>query len=84
MKTIFSVNFMNKVDELYELVEPIVELIEENKEKIDLLISDIEDDLNTSLEDWIVIEEIESALMNLSISSGDTSIKDLKELIEGN
>lgn len=75
---------MSKVDEFYKLIEPIAELIEENKEKIDSLISDIEDDINTSLEDWTSIEEVESALLNLSISGGDTPVKDLKELMEGN
>lgn len=75
---------MSKVDEFYKLVEPIADLIEENKEKIDLLISEIEDDINTSIDDWTVIEDLEPTLLNLSFSGGDTPIKDLKELMEGN
>ena len=74
---------MNKVDEFYKLVEPIAELIEENKERIDLLISEIEDDINTSIDDWTVIEDLEPTLLSLSFSGGDTSMKDLKELMEG-
>ena len=73
----------DKVLELYKLVEPIADLIEDNKEEIDLLISAIEDDINTSLEDWEVIEELESALLNLSFSGGDTNMKDFREIIEG-
>ena len=73
---------MDRLMKLYELIEPIADLIEKNKEKIDLLVSAIEDDINTSIEDWEVIEEIESALINLSLSGGDTAFKDLKELIE--
>ena len=74
---------MNKVDEFYKLVKPIAELIEENKEVIDLLISEIEDDINTSIDDWTAIEDLESTLLSLSFSGGDTSMKDLKELMEG-
>ena len=73
---------MNRLMKLYELIEPITNLIEKNKEEIDLLVSGIEDDINTSTEDWEVINELESALINLSLSGGDTAMKDLKEIIE--
>ena len=73
---------MNRLMKLYELIEPITNLIEKNKEEIDLLVSGIEDDINTSTEDWEVIDELESALINLSLSCGDTAMKDLKEIIE--
>ena len=77
-------NEVDKVLKFYELIEPIADSIEEKKEEIDLLISEIEDDINTSIDDWTLIEELESALLNLSFSGGDTSMKDLKELMEGN
>ena len=76
-------NEIDKVVEFYKLVEPIADLIDKNKERIDLLFSEIEDDINTSIDDWTVIEEVESALLNLSFSGGDTPMKDLKELMEG-
>lgn len=76
-------DFMDKVLKFYELIEPIAELIEEKKEKIDLLISAIEDDIDTGCEEWLVIQELEDALLNLSFSGGDTALKDLKELLEG-
>ena len=73
----------DKVLELYKLVEPIADLIDRKKEKIDSLISEIEDDINTSPEEWLVIDELESALMDLSFSGGDTTMKDFREFIEG-
>lgn len=73
---------MNRIYDLYKAVEPIAELTEKNKAKIDIIISEIEDDESVSDKQWIVVEEIKSLLLNLSYSGGDTSINILKESVE--
>lgn len=75
---------MDKVIKLYELIEPIVDLIEANKEEIISLVLEIRGEIDTSSKDWAIIDELESALLDFSLSGGDTAVKDLKEIIEGN
>lgn len=73
---------VDKVQKFYEAIEPIAELIEANKEKISLLMNEIEDDINTTPDEMLITEHLESALLDLSFSGGDTSLNDLKELLE--
>ena len=73
---------MDRIYDLYEIMKPIAELIEKNKTRIEVMISDIEDDKSVSDEQWKTIEELESSLLNLSFSGGDTSMNELKNMAE--
>lgn len=66
---------MNKLEELKKLIEPIADLIEENKPKFDKLINDIEFGNEVSEDEWDIISDLASSMLNLSRSGGDTSMK---------
>lgn len=56
---------MDKIAELQKVVEPILNMVEKNKDKISELIGDIEEDIKISDEEWDIAEEIGSCLDNL-------------------
>ena len=56
---------MDKIIELQKVVEPILNMVEKNKDKISELIGDIEEDIKISDEEWDIAEEIGSCLDNL-------------------
>lgn len=72
-----------KIEQLYNILQPIVNLIEEKKAEIDELIYDIEFDESLPDEQWKVSETIGSAVVELSLSGGDTAVKDLRYLVNG-
>lgn len=53
---------MAKILELYKLVKPIFDQVEENKSEIEQLICDIEDDAEIPDEDWDIVDDIGSSL----------------------
>ena len=73
---------LEKIKQLHDLLKPIVDLIEEKKAEIDELVCDIEFDKSLPDKQWKVSETIGSAVVELSLSSGDTAMKDLYEMIE--
>ena len=66
---------MNKLEELKKFIEPIADLIEENKPKFDELINDIEFGNEVSEDEWDIISDLASSMLNLSRSGGDISMK---------
>lgn len=72
---------MDKIEEMYNVLKPIVELIEERKAVLDELAHDIEFDSHLSDKQWRVSETISSAVLELSLSGGDTAMKDLQEIV---
>jgi len=73
---------MEKIEELYNLLKPIADLIEEKKAELDELAHDIEFDSHLPDEQWQVSEELSSALLELSFSGGDTAMNHLGDIVE--
>ena len=65
---------------LYTAIKPITDHIEANEKRIYSIITDIEEDESVSDEQWAVIEEIRSALLELSVSGGHTAMNALKNM----
>ena len=66
---------MSKLEELKKLVKPVADLIDEDKPKFDKLIHDIEFGVGVSDDEWDIISDLASSMLNLSRSGGDTSMK---------
>lgn len=73
---------MKKIDELNELIKPVIDLIDKNKFKFDRLINEIEKDNKISDNDWDIINHISDSMLNLSTTGGDTSGHLFKKIIE--
>lgn len=73
---------MEKLEQLYNELKPIVDLIEEKKATIYELIYEIEFDSHLPDKQWKVSENIGSALLELSLNSGDTAMKELEKMIK--
>ena len=68
---------MSKIIDLYEVLEPIFDIINKNKDKVEELIGDIEEDKEISDEDWEIVEEVGSTLDIIV-----PTIEEFRELIE--
>jgi len=55
---------MDKIVEIYEALQPVINLIEENK--IESKISELEDNLKVNDDDWEVLEEVRTSMWDLT------------------
>lgn len=78
------VGTMTGIEDLYNLMKPIACLIEQKKEAIDSVVHTIEFGGDVTEEQWDIVSNISSNVLEMSFSGGDTTMNYLKNMAEDN
>ena len=71
---------MSRLKELYDLIKPVSDMIEQNKGEFDRLVNEIEHDDDVDDEKYNVIADLSSSMLDLARNGGHTSMRLFDEM----